>query len=123
MFSLNNFLHIASFNSKVPDVGVYFVNPLFIDSIAAVFMWSGVSKSGSPALNPITSIPSDRSCFTLAVMDNVADGLRFFTSCDNGMLKLSSSFELAYGNAVFYRSSYGNSTTLVPVLIIISGVI
>ena len=42
-----------------PDNAVeYFVSPLFIALIAAFFIFSGVSKSGSPAPKPITSLPA-----------------------------------------------------------------
>ncbi len=71
-------------------MGVYFVKPLFRDSIAASFMSSGVSKSGSPALRPIMFTPYDLSCFTLLVIDNVAEGLILFTTCDIDMLKIFS---------------------------------
>jgi len=36
---------------------VYLVSPSLIALIAASLMLSGVSKSGSPAPNPITSLP------------------------------------------------------------------
>ena len=42
-----------------PDNAVeYFVSPLFIALIAAFLIFSGVSKSGSPAPKPITSLPA-----------------------------------------------------------------
>ncbi len=71
-------------------MGVYFVKPLFRDSIAASFMSSGVSKSGSPALRPITFTPSDFSCFTLLVIDSVAEGLLLFTTFDIDLQKVFS---------------------------------
>lgn len=71
----------------MPEVGVYFVKPLFRDSIAASFMFSGVSKSGSPALKPITLTPSETKDLTLLVIDNVAEGFILFTTCDIDMLK------------------------------------
>ena len=42
-----------------PDNAVeYFVSPLFMALIAAFLIFSGVSKSGSPAPKPITSLPA-----------------------------------------------------------------
>ena len=42
----------------VPSTAVYLVSPLLIALIAAFLILSGVSKSGSPAPNPITSLPA-----------------------------------------------------------------
>ena len=49
---------IAFFNFGVPSTGVYLVSPSLIAFIAASFILSGVSKSGSPAPKPITSFPA-----------------------------------------------------------------
>ena len=45
-------------SSGVPSTAVYFVSPLLIALIAAFFIFSGVSKSGSPAPKAITSFPA-----------------------------------------------------------------
>ena len=57
LFSLLNLLTIAFFNSGVPSTAVYFVWPSLIALIAAAFILSGVSKSGSPEAKAITSFP------------------------------------------------------------------
>src|SRR3546814_6780563 len=58
----------------VPSTSVYLVWPARIASIAASLTKSGVSKSGSPALRPMTSTPSAFSAVTRAVIASVADG-------------------------------------------------
>ena len=58
----------------MPGVAVYLVRPAFIASIAACFMKSGVSKSGSPAAKLRTSTPWAISSFALEVTAIVADG-------------------------------------------------
>ncbi len=78
-----NFLETASFSSIMPDAGVYFVNPLFIASIAASQIFSGVSKSGSPAPNPTTSLPCAFNSFALAVIARVDDGFTAAAFLDN----------------------------------------
>ena len=57
LLSFLNFFIIASFNSSIPSTAVYFVSPRLIASIAASLIWSGVSKSGSPAERLTTSSP------------------------------------------------------------------
>jgi len=49
--------------------------PLSIAFIAACLMFSGVSKSGSPAPSPITSRPACLSARALSVTAMVAEGL------------------------------------------------
>ena len=56
-----------------PGVGAYLVCPAASDSEAAVLTNPGVSKSGSPAPNPITSRPAARRAFALAVTASVAE--------------------------------------------------
>src|SRR6185437_12809761 len=60
----------------MPELGVYFVNPASRAAIAAALMCSGVSKSGSPAPKPQTSIPSDFIAFALLSMESVRDGVK-----------------------------------------------
>ena len=67
----------------MPDAGVYLVNPLLIASIAALQIFSGVLKSGSPAPNPTTSIPSAFIALAFAVIARVDDGLTDFAFSDN----------------------------------------
>src|SRR5919204_6294461 len=59
----------------IPAFGVYFVKPASNASIAALFMCSGVSKSGSPAPKPQTSIPSAFMAFALLSIERVNDGV------------------------------------------------
>jgi hypothetical protein len=54
------------------------VSPLLIASIAASLILSGVSKSGSPAPNPIISLPAARISLAFEVTAMVGDGfIRF----------------------------------------------
>ena len=71
LFSLFNFLTTACFKASVPDAGVYFVIPFSRASIAACFIWSGVSKSGSPVPKPTASKPS---AFIALNFESIAKG-------------------------------------------------
>ena len=71
--SFLNFAAIASRNSCVPEVGVYFVSPFSMAAMAAALMDFGVSKSGSPAAKFTTSWPLAFNSLALAVMASVAD--------------------------------------------------
>src|SRR5215475_6255036 len=57
-FSRLNLRAIASFSSGIPSTAVYLVLPARIALTAASLMFSGVSKSGSPAPSQITSRPA-----------------------------------------------------------------
>ena len=59
----------------VPATGVYFVNPSSRALTAASLMCCGVSKSGSPALIEMTSIPSAFISLARPVTASVMDGL------------------------------------------------
>src|SRR5437764_2652688 len=59
----------------MPALGVYFVKPACNASIAAALMCSGVSKSGSPAPKPHTSMPSAFIAFALLSIESVSDGV------------------------------------------------
>src|SRR5260221_1206313 len=48
---------IAFFSEGVPPVAVYLVKPLAMAAVAASLICWGVSKSGSPAPRPMTSLP------------------------------------------------------------------
>src|SRR5690349_13141670 len=70
----------------MPPTSVYLVWPRRMASTAASLMRCGVSKSGSPAPNEITSIPWLRSSLALAWTARVEDGASVFkrsasTSC------------------------------------------
>ena len=56
--SRKNFPATASRSTRVPATSVYFVSPARIARMAASLTLSGVSKSGSPADNEITSRPA-----------------------------------------------------------------
>src|SRR3954451_12602957 len=73
----------------MPDTGVYFVSPRSIAAFAAALMWSGVSKSGSPAASEITSRPLAFSSRAFGVMAMVAEGFTGDrTSARKGMGRL-----------------------------------
>src|SRR5512145_2122291 len=61
-------------------------------------MWGGVGKSGSPAPNPMTSIPSALICLALAVMARVGEGLRFSTR----RLSFTGSSFFGTGETIFF---------------------
>jgi len=57
-FSRLNLPQMAAFSASVPSTLVYFVSPRRMAAIAASLMFSGVSKSGSPAPRPMMSRPA-----------------------------------------------------------------
>src|SRR5437764_1396777 len=59
----------------MPALGVYLVKPACNASMAAALMCSGVSKSGSPAPKPQTSIPSAFIAFALLSIESVSEGV------------------------------------------------
>src|SRR5208283_5419092 len=68
-------LQTASFSSSIPPTAVYRVWPLHMLSIAALRMFLGVSKSGSPTPKLIILTPLRLSALALALIDRVAEGL------------------------------------------------
>ena len=78
LFSFLNFLIIAFFKAGVPSTAVYLVSPLLIAFIAAFLILFGVSKSGSPAPSPITSLPAALNSLAFWVTAIVGDGLILF---------------------------------------------
>src|SRR3984893_4374989 len=66
---------MAARNSGMPALGVYLVKPACNASIAAALICSGVSKSGSPAPNPHTSMPSAFIAFALLSIESVREGV------------------------------------------------
>src|SRR5665213_2620222 len=70
-----NFAATARRKASVPATSVYLVSPDWIARIAASLTFCGVSKSGSPAANPITSRPAAFSARAFVVMAMVWLGL------------------------------------------------
>src|SRR5687767_13800821 len=62
----------------MPATSVYFVYPRRMAATAASLIRSGVSKSGSPAPNEMTSTPPARSSLSLACTASVDDGASVF---------------------------------------------
>ena len=58
----------------MPELGVYLVKPASIAACAAALMCSGVSKSGSPAPKPQTSMPSAFIALAFESMLRVSEG-------------------------------------------------
>src|SRR4051794_29816772 len=77
--------------SPVPETGVYLMTPLSSARTAACLMLSGVSKSGSPTPNAITSTPLALSAAARALTARVSDGWIFETRCAMRMLLTGSS--------------------------------
>src|SRR5580658_205916 len=66
---------MAAFSSGMPSVSVYLVLPSRIARIPASLMFSGVSKSGSPASSEMMSRPAARRARAWAAAPVVAEGL------------------------------------------------
>src|SRR6056297_2998226 len=58
----------------MPSTAVYFVLPSSMARMPAALIWSGVSKSGSPAPRPITSRPAAFSSCAFVVTAMVGEG-------------------------------------------------
>src|SRR5215207_6634570 len=58
----------------MPSTAVYLVSPRIRALIAAILMLSGVSKSGSPAASPITSLPAAFISIALLEIAMVGEG-------------------------------------------------
>src|SRR6185295_4271914 len=65
---------IPAGSSRVPAVGVYLVLPARIARAAASLMFSGVSKSGSPAPKSTTLAPEARRDSAACIAARVDDG-------------------------------------------------
>src|SRR5208283_4526848 len=76
----------ASFSSSIPPAAVYRVWPLQMLSFAALRIFSGVSKSGSPMPKLIMLTPLRLSALALALIDMVAEGLILPILLDNFIL-------------------------------------
>src|SRR5688500_1587956 len=68
----------------MPGVGAYFVFPPFNAAMHASLMWSGVSKSGSPAAKPQTSSPAACRALALASTARVGDGETLRAQVESG---------------------------------------
>src|ERR1700758_3384889 len=73
-------------NSGVPLLGVYLVNPVSMAAWAAALMCSGVSKSGSPAPKPQTSMPSAFMALAFESMLRVSEGVRIVARLANSIV-------------------------------------
>ena len=65
---------IACRSASVPAAGVYLVRPISSASCAAVRMYWGVTKSGSPAQKETTSRPLAAISLAFASIARVGDG-------------------------------------------------
>ena len=75
--------------SFFPDNAVeYFVSPALMAFIAAFFMLLGVSKSGSPAPKPITSLPAAFNSLAFWETAIVGDGLILFKVSDIMLIEI-----------------------------------
>jgi len=81
-----NLATMAALSSGMPSTSVYLVLPSLRALIAASLMFSGVSKSGSPAESEMTSRPSALSWRAFMDTAMVADGwIRFRLSAKKPM--------------------------------------
>src|SRR5712671_5336134 len=92
----------------MPALGVYLVKPACNASIAAALMCSGVSKSGSPAPNPHTSIPSAFIAFALLSIESVREGVSWAARSEISMsvlfVLIKGAFTLLAAIKVFNQS-------------------
>src|SRR6185436_18122289 len=75
---------IACCNSRVPAVAVYFVRPAAMARPAACLIFSGVSKSGSPAPKSTTLTPCARNASAACMAASVDDACIFETFSETG---------------------------------------
>jgi hypothetical protein len=68
-----------------PGIGAYFVSPRLSDSTAACLMNSGVSASGSPAVNAMTLTPLARRSAARAAIASVTGGLSALTLAESSI--------------------------------------
>ena len=87
-FSRLNLSTIACLSAGVPSTAVYLVSPDLIASIAANLIFSGVSKSGSPAPRPIISFPAAFNSRALPVTAIVAEGFILLILSDSSAISL-----------------------------------
>src|SRR5262245_16286016 len=75
---------MARWISRTPPAAVYFVRPARIASAAACLMFSGVSKSGSPAPKSQTFTPDARNASAACAAARVADDCMRATFSETG---------------------------------------
>jgi hypothetical protein len=91
-FSRLNLRAMAALSSGIPSTAVYFeALPPSMALTAARLMFSGVSKSGSPAPKPMTSRPAALSARALSVTAMVAEGLMRLSDCASSAMRISAS--------------------------------
>src|SRR5580700_1557023 len=95
--TIRNLSAIACRSSGIPELGVYLVNPASRDAMAAALMCSGVSKSGSPAPKPQTSIPSDFIALALLSIERVRDGVKVEALEESCIIRLFSGLHVPLG--------------------------
>ena len=76
----------------MPSTAVYLVSPLLIALIAASLILSGVSKSGSPAPNPMTSLPAALISLAFEVTAIVGDGFIRFKLLETMLIEIYNIF-------------------------------
>src|SRR5258708_12418603 len=82
---------MAAFSSGMPSTSVYLVLPSRMALMAASLMWSGVSKSGSPASSEMMSRPAARRARALVLAAAVAEGLTRRRPADSANIDFDSS--------------------------------
>src|SRR5215208_3489185 len=75
---------MARLISRMPLAAVYFVRPARIALSAASLMFSGVSKSGSPAPKSQTFTPAARKASAACIAAIVADDCMWLTFLETG---------------------------------------
>src|ERR1700754_580522 len=73
----------------MPPAAVYFVRPAVIAAAAACLMFSGVSKSGSPAPKSQTFTPDARNASAACIAAIVADDCMRATFLETGNLDMA----------------------------------
>ena len=96
---------MASLSSLMPPTAVYFVWPSLMALMPASFMLSGVSKSGSPAPKPITSLPSAFIALAFAVMASVTDSSNPASLSESFIILLLLEIDYSFPNCLNFLSS------------------
>src|SRR5580704_17422222 len=86
----------------MPSILVYLLSPRSIALMAAPLMLSGVSKSGSPAPNPMTLRPAALSARALSVTAMVAEGLMRLSESARKAMDISNRGGLPVGGRAFF---------------------
>src|SRR5687768_4445718 len=99
---------MARWISRMPPADVYFVRPAFIAAAAACLMFSGVSKSGSPAPKSQTLTPAARRACAACIAAIVADDCIRLTFLETGNDDIAGQVficGLTYPSSVFRRGA------------------